>query len=134
MCAGCARTGPLAVVPLDRSARSLISGAVARGGGTRTPGNEPGNEAEGVADGAGGDATPVSAKATGGTTQEAATKAKETAKRRATCRAAVVSGIDLPNLLGAVTRDVPPIDETQRRFFHAAFINCIRTALMKCAT
>ncbi len=44
------------------------------------------------------------------------------------------SGIALPDLLGAVTRDVPPINETQRRFFHAAFIDCIRAALMKCAT
>ena len=84
----------------------------------------------------GGERAPVTAKTERGARQKTASAAtaKTTAKRRATCRAVCVSGIDLPDFLGAVTRDVPPIDETQRRFFHAAFIDCIRAALMKCAT
>jgi hypothetical protein len=87
----------------------------------------------------GGECAPVTAKANRGARQKTAriaatTTAKTATKRRATCRAVWRSGIDLPDFLGAVTGNVPAIDETQRRFFHAAFIDCIRAALMKCAT
>src|SRR5476649_2681800 len=101
----------------------------------------PGNEAEDVGGTAapGGERAPVTAKAKRGATQKTArvaatATAKPATKRRATSRAVRVSGIDLPDFLGAVTGDMPTIDETQRRFFHAAFIDCIRAALMKCAT
>ncbi|MDB5831658.1 MAG: hypothetical protein JWR14_1488 [Caballeronia sp.] len=120
------------MVPFEWS----ISGGAGRAGGTLSPGNA--EEDVGGTAAPGGERAPVTAKAKRGARQKTAriatTTAKTATKRRATCRAVWRSGIDLPDFLGAMTGDVPTIDETQRRFFDAAFIDCIRAALMKCAT
>src|ERR1700744_3686108 len=55
-------------------------------------------------------------------------------KRRARRRAATASGIHVPHLFGAVTRDLTAIHFTQLRLFAAATIDHVRAALMERAT
>src|SRR5580698_8886173 len=121
MCAGSTRTGPLAVVPSEWSARTA---------GTGGSGSETGGGA--AVAGLRRLATAFASRAN--ITQDPnsnATTPAPTHKQRATCRAAPESGIDFPYLLGAVTRDVPTIDETQCRFFMPAFFDRVRAALVK---